>query len=160
MTAPLSTAPARRRPASRPAETGPDLHVVGRPRRDRPVGLIVAATVIVLFGALFLNAIFHSILVSGQARLDGLNQSVSQAETSNQQRRLKVATLESPGRIVHAAKAAGMVQPDTVHWVMPAAGGGAPVTSTSARVTPQTVPTDPGAAELAAGPDATVPADR
>ena len=134
-------------------ERRPELRVVGPKPRRRPVGALVGVTVIIVFGTLFLNAIFHSVMVSGQARLDGLNQQVSQAEAANQQLRLKVATLEAPDRIVDAATAAGMVLPDETHWIMADSTGGGAVASTSERLTPTTVISDE-LEELAAGPDA------
>ena len=44
-----------------------------------------------LFLALFTNAVAHSVLVSGQERLDGLNASVEQEQADNQRLHLRAA---------------------------------------------------------------------
>ena len=164
MTATVTTAPERVRRAPAPGRTRPpELRVVERPVRRRPVGAVAAVAVIVVFGALMMNAIFHSVLVSGQAHLDKLNGQVTQQQSEDERLRLRLATLDSPERIVQAATAAGMEVPSEVHWVMPQSGGSA-ISSTSQRAAG--VPTtDPGSgsttAENAAGATASssVPSD-
>jgi hypothetical protein len=157
MTAPVLTrsagAPARRRPdpVDAPAR-GADLRLVGEERRARPVGLTVAFVVVLVFGALFANAVFHAFLVTDQARLDQLNAKVATAQSLNEHEQLRVANLESPARIVSAAKGQGMLLPDQVHWIVPGSGSAGPTSSTSSRVTaPPDTTASSGAGSLAAG---------
>ena len=87
-----------------PARSRPDLRVVGRrPGADPGApGARLAAGLLALFLALFTNAVAHSVLVSGQERLDGLNARVEQAQAENQRLHLEAAELESPSHIVEA----------------------------------------------------------
>lgn len=149
--------------ASPPDDAGPDhgarpgLRVVEVPRRSR-TGLYAASIVLVLFCSLFLNAGFHTVLVSGQQRLDTLHGQVVAQEKANERLRLLVAGLESPARIVEEAKRNDMVLPAEVRWLSPGPGPGSAIASTSKLVPPPT--TSPGvdatngadgSSELAAG---------
>jgi cell division protein FtsL len=90
--------------------------------------MLVLAGLLVI-GSLFGVVICHAMLVTGQGRLDDLEQQVSQEQTRYQALRLEVAELESPGRIVEAAHALGMVSPEEITYLTPvatsAAGAGA-----------------------------------
>ena len=118
----------RRSGSSRPdlRVARPDLQVVRRSTRRRRTGVRLAAGVLALFLALFSNAVAHSVLVSGQERLDGLNTQLEQQQAENQRLHLRAAALESPNHIVEAAKDLGMVQPDHTEWLNadPEGGGG------------------------------------
>jgi hypothetical protein len=100
----------------------PDLRVAGptervqRARQHR-TGARLVAGLLALFLALFGNAVAHSVLVSGQEHLDGLNARVEQEQARNQRLHLRAAALESPDRIVQAAKDLDMVQPDQTEWL-------------------------------------------
>ena len=141
MTAALPSGVHARRSGGAPAERRTErakLRVVTPvPRRSR-AKLIAVFTVLVVFGALFVNATFHSVLVSGQEQLDRLNNQVQDQSAHNQRLRLRVAGLESPGRIVSAARSAGMITPNEITWIMPSGGNGGPVSSVSG--TPTTAP--------------------
>ena len=113
-----------RRAPRRSGATRPDLRVVGRATRQRRTGVRLAAGVLALFLALFGNAVAHSVLVSGQERLDGLNARVEQQQAENQRLHLRAAALESPNRIVEAAKDLGMVPPAQTEWLAPDHDGG------------------------------------
>lgn len=148
-----AAAPRRRSAPARPASrepVRPELRVVEAPARSSRAPLAVAMAVVVLFGALFANAMFHSVLVSGQERLDTLNLRVEQEQARNQRLRLKVADLESPLRIVRAAERDGMVWPGTITWVQPRGRDGSSVSSTSTRSSDGTT-TGSGTDERAAG---------
>ncbi len=155
MTAPVRAPerPARRSsaPATRPeAPHRPHLTVVApAPRRSR-AGLRAAVTLVVVFLALFLNAVCHTVLVSGQQQLDSLNREVEASQQRNQRLRLEVAGLESPNRIVAAASRAGMVVPDQTHWLSARPDGSA-IGSTSRRPTPSLPAAGEDLAEQAAG---------
>ena len=114
-------APARdpRRAPRRTTRSRPDLQVVGdRPRRrPRRAGARLAAGLLALFLALFTNAVAHSVLVSGQERLDGLNARVEQAQADNQRLHLRAARLESPRHIVEEARKLGLIQPEKTEWL-------------------------------------------
>lgn len=125
-----AAAPQRRRVADAPARPSlrlvddPRLEVASRQRRARV--LLVLAGVLVI-GSLFGVVICHAMLVTGQGRLDGLEQEVAQEQTRHQSLRLKVAELESPGRIVEAAQGFGMVSPAEITYLTPvptSSGGG------------------------------------
>lgn len=104
------------------------------PRRSR-AALLTAVAVIVVFGALFLNAVFHTVLVSGQQELDTLNREVEVSQQRNQRLRLRAAGLASPTRIVAAASRDGMVVPDRTSWLSARPDGSA-IGSTSERAAP------------------------
>ena len=112
-------APARdpRRAPHRTGRSRPDLRVVGRGRRTRRPGWRLAAGLLALFLALFTNAVAHSVLVSGQERLDGLNARLEQAQADNQRLHLRAAELESPQKIVEQAKHLGLIQPEQTEWL-------------------------------------------
>ena len=97
----------------------PDLRVVGRPERRRSTGARLVAGLVALFLALFTNAVAHSVLVSGQERLDRLTTEVEQAQLRNQQLQLQAAALEAPDRIVEAAKDDGLVPAQQTEWIGP-----------------------------------------
>lgn len=129
-------------PGSQPGRTGatarrPDLRVVEAARPNR-AGIYGAIVVLVIFGTLFLNAGFHTTLVSGQQRLDSLNDQVLEQEQRNQRLRLEVASLESPDRIVEAAQRDAMILPAEVHWLSPGPDAASAIVSTSERVAPTT----------------------
>jgi cell division protein FtsB len=128
----------------------PDLQVARRPTRQRRTGVRLAACVLALFLALFGNAVAHSVLVSGQERLDGLNTQLEQQQAENQRLHLRAAALESPNRIVEAAKDLGMEQPAQTEWLAPDQDGGVASTTDSSGGG-STPAGDAGTEELAGG---------
>jgi cell division protein FtsL len=108
------------RPPSAPAE--PSLRLV--PRRRRRTRAVVTLTTIVVFVVLFATAAVHTTIVSGQRDLDRIASRIETGERRNQTLRLRVAELESPGRVVDAATADGMEVPDEVTWLTPQPDGG------------------------------------
>ncbi len=113
-------APAPRAVAPPAPAVRPDLRVVP-PRR--PTGAVAVVALLVVFGVLLATAGLNTVLVSGQRDLDRLEAEIREGEQRNQALRLQVAELESPERIVAAATAAGMVQPDEVRWIAPQPDG-------------------------------------
>jgi cell division protein FtsL len=103
------------------APTRPDLRVV--PAR-RPTGAIVVASLVLVFGILLATAALNTMLVSGQRDLDRIEAEIRDGEQRNQALALEVAEKESPARIVAAAEAQGMVEPDEVIWLTPRPDGG------------------------------------
>ncbi|MBW3580254.1 MAG: hypothetical protein KY431_04385 [Actinobacteria bacterium] len=98
---------------------GSRLQTAARQRRARR--LAVAAAVAAGL-ALMALAGSHAFLVTNQVRIDELQQRVEEAQARHQALRLEVATLEAPERIVTDATAElGMVRPETVTYVRPAA---------------------------------------
>ncbi|HEV7721462.1 MAG TPA: hypothetical protein VGO60_09265 [Iamia sp.] len=119
--------------------TRPDLRVVP-PRR--PTGAIVVASLVVVFGVLLATAALNTMLVSGQRDLDRIESEIQEGEQRNQALALQVAQMESPERIVDAAEAQGMVEPDEVIWLTPRVDGGSDS---------MTAPNDAGGDETIAG---------
>lgn len=95
-------------------------HLQVRPgrRRGPAVPAIVGAGVVLV--ALFALAVTHALLIMGQLRLDDLGaDAVSEAEAIRRLQ-LEVATLESPERVLEAARSRlGMVEPEEVGYLAP-----------------------------------------
>ncbi len=127
-----------RQPATRPGLRLVDdrrLKVAARRRRARAT--LIAGGVLVV-ASLFGVVVCHALLVSGQGRLDGLQQQVAEEQSRYQALRLQVAELESPARVVEEAQGRlGMVSPAEITYLTPVAMP-APTTSS----TPAALPTD------------------
>jgi cell division protein FtsL len=115
----------RRTPATR--ERRPQLRVVDEPAgRTMSIGALTALLVGAVFVVLFGLVVFHTVLLQNQQRLDRLDAQVSDAQATYQSRRLQVAQLEAPQRIIDVAThKLGMVPPDGTTYLTPAAGSGA-----------------------------------
>lgn len=87
--------------------------------RHLPPRVLATLVVTVLFVAMFGLAVFHTVLVQGQQRLDALDERVDVAQATFEGNRLEAARLESPGRIVEAAVQAGMVPAPEVIYLVP-----------------------------------------
>src|SRR3954447_2632677 len=80
--------------------------------------LVAAAACAVLFG----TVCTHVLLTQGQAELDSLNGRAADAAATRQKLEVEVAELESPARVVPAARERlGMVPPATVVYLTPGA---------------------------------------
>ncbi len=95
----------------------PDLRVVGEPAPRSRTGISVAASVIVVFGALVMVAMAHSMLVSGQAHLDQMNAQVRTERVLLQREQLRLADAQSPARITSEAQRLGMVPTEKPNWL-------------------------------------------
>jgi hypothetical protein len=123
MTSPLRVP----RPIRSTPEPRPDLRVVGAPvRRVRP-GLILGASMIVVFVTLLSSAVAHSLLVSGQVHLDDVARQVTAEREALQQDHLRLATAQAPERIAREAAAIGMVPAGEPQWI--SSGSTSPVTT-------------------------------
>ncbi|MBI2708300.1 MAG: hypothetical protein HYX34_01195 [Actinobacteria bacterium] len=134
------------------------LEVVGRSPRRRRVRMAVVAVGLALLGALLANAMAHAVLVTGQRRLDDLQQSVRQEQARQARLRLREADLESPQRIVDQAQAQGMIVPPGVTYIVEGSDGSVAVSSTQ-RATPPTTaaPPAPGSTTAPASGATTAP---
>jgi cell division protein FtsL len=128
----------------RPARATAELRLVtpdaeARRRRSTRVltGLVAAAACAVLFG----TVCTHVLLTQGQADLDSLDARAAKAADVQQKLQVQVAELESPARIVPAARERlGMVPPPTVVYLTP----GAPkVAAPTTMPPPTTLPASP-----------------
>jgi hypothetical protein len=63
-----------------------------------------------VFG-LVLAVIFHVVLAQGQLELDHLSTEITRAQNQYEQRRLRVAKLSTPERVIAAAQALGLQLP-------------------------------------------------
>jgi hypothetical protein len=74
----------------------------------------------VAVGCLFALAAFNAMLVSGQGRLDTLEQKVAEAQSQYSSNRLQVAQLAAPERVVgEAKKRLGMEPPHGLTYLTP-----------------------------------------
>lgn len=112
-------------PAARPRRGPAPLRVVtgGAARRRRLTRGIAIASVITVV-ALFGVVVFHVLLNQGQMQLDHLQTRSSQEHARTERLRLELAELQSPGRVVAAARdRLGMVPPAAVAYLVPSAQG-------------------------------------
>ena len=137
MTAAVALRPSPTRPALRPSPTrrAPRQLRVVRPRaRSGRLGTFLAfATLFALVSAV----VFHVMLAQNQLQLDRLNGQISTEQRAYEQRRLAVAQLSSPERIIHEGERLGLVLPATPPQTLfvpaaplPAADPGATATTT------------------------------
>ena len=135
----MRTAP-RRAPAVRPERAPrPDLRVVDRAARPASRALMRVVTVLaglLATAGLFLVVCLHVLLTQGQADLDSLRARAEAESARNRRLRVQVAELESPSRIVSAARERlGMVPPVTVVY-LPAADPTRPLPPVSSEPLP------------------------
>ena len=131
---------ARRAPWSRPERAPrPDLRVVDPTARPASRALMRVATVLaglLATAGLFLVVCLHVLLTQGQADLDSLRTRAEAESARNRRLRVQVAELESPSRIVAAARERlGMVPPVTVIY-LPAADPTRPLPPVSSEPLP------------------------
>jgi cell division protein FtsL len=110
-------------PAPRPAPRPNHLRVVApaeRRRRRLTSGTAVLLTA-ALFATLLAVAMAQTVLVQGQVRLDALDSQLTTEQARYQELRKDVAELESPARVVDAARQQGMVTPDDLVYLQPPA---------------------------------------
>jgi hypothetical protein len=95
---------------------GPSRAVLSR--RARNVGVLSVA-VVVVFGSLLASAVFHSMLVTGQAHLDDVNTEIRVEREALQRDQLRLASIQSPERIAREAVRLGMVKAERQTWINP-----------------------------------------
>ena len=111
-------------PRPRPAERPNHLRVVApseRARRRRVTPAMAVLLSAALFATLLALAVAHTVLVEGQVHLDHLDSQLVEEQARYQELRTRVAELQSPTRIVHAAQDMGMVSPDDLKYLQPPA---------------------------------------
>lgn len=110
-------------PAPTPAPRPNHLRVVAPTERVRR--RLSPATAVLLTAAVFATllavAVAQTVLVQAQVRLDRLDAQLSAEQARYQELRKDAAELESPERIVDAARAQGMVIPDDLLYLQPPA---------------------------------------
>ena len=121
-----------------------------RPKRSPAVPALVGVGIVVV--ALLGLAVMHALLIGGQVRLDAMRSSVASETESIRRLELRVAELESPDRVLDAARdRLGMVQPTEVGYLLPVSVGdpAADAVRVEAAVEPEP---EPVVAEGDAGP--------
>jgi hypothetical protein len=111
--------PARLRSAE--SQPGRLARVIAVLRSGNMIGRVGTLTAIALFVAVFGVVVFQAFLVQGQARLDHLNGQIATERQTSRQLQLQLAQLDSPARIVTAARALGMIEAGDVVYLQPAA---------------------------------------
>jgi cell division protein FtsB len=110
------------RPAGDPdgrAAERPDLRVLPGRRRRLNNRTLVALGTLAAFGLFLGLALFQTVLVQNQQRLDQLDREVASAQLDYSRLRNQVATAEAPAHIVEAAEAMGMVQATDTTYLAP-----------------------------------------
>lgn len=131
-TAPALRPEPRRAPRVLPLpEARPNLRVVRRRsvrerRRQRTMLTAALIATVCVAIAFFGSVALHAKLAQGQVRLDELQRSMTEQEKQRTVLRSEVARLESPERIVAAARDLGLVVPDAIHFVANASFDPAP----------------------------------
>jgi cell division protein FtsL len=114
----------RERWVTAPVPDGPDLRVVVERPGHSAGTYLVALALSILFLVLFGLAVFHTVLIGAQGRLDELDAQIEAQQDRQLRLRLQLAELESPERIVDAATDdLGMVPPGEVVWLAPPDAG-------------------------------------
>ena len=103
----------------------------------------MAVALVVVFTSLLASAVFHSVLVSGQGKLDDLQGRVARARQDVAQERLALAEAQSPDKLAAAAQKLGLVVPRKQTWLATPGPDG---------TTPPPVVVDRGPAPAAAAP--------
>ncbi len=111
--------PARLRPAE--SQPGRLARTSAALRSGNLLGRVGTLTAVALFVAVFGVVVFQAFLVQGQARLDHLNGQIATERQTSRQLQLRLAQLDSPARIVTAARALGMIDAGDVVYLQPAA---------------------------------------
>jgi len=123
--------PAPRR-SDEESERSRHLEVVRPGTRTRPQFRLTPKTgvtlTVMLFGALFGVAVSHALLIQSQTRLDEMDKDAADEQARYEQNRADVAELESPDRIIAAARELGMVDPAETVWLTPDEAASAGVT--------------------------------
>ncbi len=139
-TATATAAPTRARVAPRPTPRStptaararearrPELRVVSPPPRRYPARAVVLVAGVVVFAAMLVSAMFHSVLVSGQDRIDDLGRQITLERKGLAQDRLELAGLSSPERIATEAERLGLVFAERQTWIRPGEGNAPVVT--------------------------------
>jgi hypothetical protein len=114
--------PAPRR-SEQEGERSRHLEVVRPGARPRPQFRLTPKTgvtlTVLLFGALFGVATSHALLIQSQTKLDEMDKEAADEQARYEQNRADVAELESPDRIIAAAREQGMVDPAETVWLTP-----------------------------------------
>jgi len=97
--------------------------------------MVLAAATLVVFGALLASAVFHSMLVTGQAHLDDVHTQIRAEQDQLARDRLRLASYQSPARIAREAERIGLVASDHQTWINP--GSDSDPVVTGERVSPQ-----------------------
>jgi len=121
-------------------------HAIGALREGSQLGRIGTLTVVALFASVFGIVIFQTLIVQGQARLDSLTTRTAAEEARSKDLRHQVVDLESPERIVAAARdRLAMISPADVVYLQPAEADDGAATYVAPPPTAAPVPTKPKA---------------
>jgi cell division protein FtsL len=126
-------------PAAERAGERPALRVVA-PARRRTWGIVASVACGAVFAVMLGLTTFQARIAADQLQLDRLHGQVTDAQARYEQLRLEVARLESPTRVVAAAKGLGMVQPSQPMYLSPDAADVATATAATGDAT--SAPTD------------------
>jgi cell division protein FtsL len=124
----------RRAPAlARPPRNASTARVVRAPQavarsrgHGRALGIAAVATVV----ALVFAVVFHVILAQEQLQLDGMSSQIANAQHTYEARRLELAKMSAPDRIIGEAERLGLVLPPAPPIYLTVAGAPTPASET------------------------------
>lgn len=135
----------RRRPHLRVV----DGHAGPSRRRSRTPVVAGVGVLVTVFVALLGLVVFHTVLVQNQSQIDGLDEQLTLERERIKDRRLEIAELESPERVIAVAESEGLVVPDDVvmlEAVQPEIANGVPRTASTPAPSGEQAAGDPDAA--------------
>ena len=143
-------------PARRPEHRrGQHLRPVERPRPKRSPAVPALVGVGMVIVALLGLAGMHAVLIGGQVRLDAMRGDVAAETEAIRRLELRVAELESPDRVLDAARdRLGMVLPTEVGYLLPVGLDGVPAEPVRVEPAPARAEAEPEVeAEVEAEPE-------
>jgi hypothetical protein len=98
--------------------------------RTRGHGRALAIAAVATVAALVLAVVFHVILAQGQLQLDGMSGKIAEAQHTYEARRLELARMSAPERIIGEAERLGLVLPPAPPTYLTVEGAPTPAAET------------------------------
>jgi cell division protein FtsL len=88
-------------------------------RRSKAPAIVATCALVTVFLSLFGLVVFHTVLVQNQSEIDELDQQLGAEREQIEKRRLEIAELEAPERVIAVAESLGLIAPDEVVMLDP-----------------------------------------